>query len=285
MKKLFFVCLMVLLLFTLSGCNSYKAGKFNELTFKEEVTGKDKEELINKIKDKWLSFASVTMKGESKNQANGFYDNEEFEYKYTAYSNSVVHIDGSGKTDSYEDGIKIKKEEKVSGDIWNYKEGKKIMYAEEQNNETTYSTVSSYLESEAGDAGKKVDLYALDLIQQMTEYMTNMNVYKTGNNEYVLIDSSENETYSAVAWGSDTKEKYVLRHEQTIMVVNGDGEIKKLFYYFEYITHQDPNNNEWYKRNKKVTTTSIEVKIKYGNRKENTELENKLNSAYKASLS
>ena len=41
MKKLFFVCLMVLLLFTLSGCNSYKAGKFNELTFKEEVTGKD----------------------------------------------------------------------------------------------------------------------------------------------------------------------------------------------------------------------------------------------------
>ena len=285
MKKLFFVCLMVLLLFTLSGCNSYKAGKFNELTFKEEVTGKDKEELINKIKDKWLSFASVTMKGESKNQANGFYDNEEFEYKYTAYSNSVVHLDASGKTDSYEDGIKIKKEEKVSGDIWNYKEGKKIMYAEEQNNETTYSTVSSYLESEASDAGKKVDLYALDLIQQMTEYMTNMNVYKTGNNEYVLIDSTENETYSAVAWGSDTKEKYVLRHEQTIMVVNGDGEIKKLFYYFEYITNQDPNNNEWYKRNKKVATTSIEVKIKYGNRKENTELENKLNSAYKASLS
>ena len=285
MKKIFLVCLMVLLLFTLSGCNSYKAGKFNELTFKEEVTGKDKEELINKIKDKWLSFASITMKGESKNQANGFYDNEEFEYKYTAYSNSVVHIDATGKTDSYEDGIKIKKEEKISGDIWNYKEGSKIMYAEERNNETTYSTVSSYLESEASEAGKKVDLYALDLIQQMTEYMNNMNVYKTGNNEYVLIDSLENETYSAVAWGNETKEKYVLRHEQTIMVVNGDGEIKKLFYYFEYITNQDPNSNEWYKRNKKVSTTSIEVKIKYGNRKENTELENKLNSAYKASLS
>ena len=285
MKKIFLVCLMVLLLFTLSGCNSYKAGKFNELTFKEEVTGKDKEELINKIKDKWLSFASITMKGESKNQANGFYDNEEFEYKYTAYSNSVVHIDATGKTDSYEDGIKIKKEEKVSNDIWNYKEGSKIMYAEERNNETTYSTVSSYLESEASEAGKKVDLYALDLIQQMTEYMNNMNVYKTGKNEYVLIDSLENETYSAVAWGNETKEKYVLRHEQTIMVVNGDGEIKKLFYYFEYITNQDPNSNEWYKRNKKVSTTSIEVKIKYGNRKENTELENKLNSAYKASLS
>ena len=88
-----------------------------------------------------------------------------------------------------------------------------------------------------------------------------------------MIDSSENETYSAVAWGSETKEKYVLRHEQTIMVVNGDGEIKKLFYYFEYITNQDPNNNEWYKRNKKVSTSSIEVKIKYGNRKENTDLE------------
>ena len=38
MKKLFFVCLMILLLFALSGCNSYKYKKFNDnLSYEESL--------------------------------------------------------------------------------------------------------------------------------------------------------------------------------------------------------------------------------------------------------
>lgn len=286
MKKIFFACLMFLLLFTLSGCDNFKSGKFNEnLTFKDQLTDKEKEELIKKVEEKWSNFVSINVKSKTRDKSNNEYYNEDYNYKYTAYSNSVIHIEKTEKIEYYEDGITFKEKEQRSENIWNYKEANSIISSYEIDNETLYSVEETYSLPEANDAGKRVDLYILSSVQSMTEFMSIMDVYKTGKNEYTFVASYKNEKYSAVAWGNGTKERHILQQDQVFFKVNGDGEIKNIMYYSAYITNQDPYTNEWYKSNKKIQEESITIKIKYGERKENKELENELNAAYKASLS
>lgn len=284
MKKTLYIILIAFILVILTGCNNYKSGKFNEkLEFGEELTDEQATEVIKKVKEKWLSFSKVTVKAESKNELKEEYYNENITYEYTAYKNSLVHIDVEDKIDSYEDGIKIKKVEKSTRDIWNYKEGSKIMEKIARRSGTTYNLVYSYNESEQAEAGKNAYLKVLDMLQQTISNMNNMDVYEQ-NGSYIFISSAKNENYSGVAWGNETKEKHTLSQTQKIIVVNKDYEIEKMLSYSEQYTNQDPVTNEWYRKDKKISYTSIEVKVTYKDTKENTELENELNTAYKKSL-
>ena len=284
MKKVLYIILIAFILVALTGCNNYKSGKFNEkLEFGEELTDEQITEVIKKVKEKWLSFSKVTVKAESKNELKEEYYNENITYEYTAYKNSLIHIDVEDKVDSYEDGIKIKKVEKSTRDIWNYKEGSKIMEKIARRSGTTYNQVYAYSVAEQAEVGKNAYLKALDMLQQLIANMNNMDVYEK-NGSYIFISSAKNENYSGVAWGNETKEKHTLSQTQKIIVVNKDYEIEKMLSYAEQYTNQDPVTNEWYRKDKKISYTSIEVKVTYKETKENTELENELNTAYKKSL-
>ena len=284
MKKTLYIILITLIVFLLCGCNNYRSGKFNEkLSFGEELTNEKKEEIIKNIKDKWLSFSKVAVKIESKNELKEEYYNENVTYEYAAYKNSLIHVDVEDKIDSYEDGIKIKKVEKSTRDIWDYAEGSKVMERITRRNGTTYNLVYSYSETEKKEASKQVYLKALDMLSQLIANMNNMDVYEE-KGSFVFIASAKNENYSGIAWGNETKEKHTLSQTQKIIVVNKDYEIEKMLSYAEQYTNQDPVTNEWYRKDKKISYTSIEVKVTYKETKENTELENELNTAYKKSL-
>ena len=284
MKKTLYIILITLIVFLLCGCNNYRSGKFNEkLSFGEELTNEKKEEIIKNIKDKWLSFSKVAVKIESKNELKEEYYNENVTYEYAAYKNSLIHVDVEDKIDSYEDGIKIKKVEKSTRDIWDYAEGSKVMERITRRNGTTYNLVYSYSETEKKEASKQVYLKALDMLSQLIANMNNMDVYEE-KGSFVFIASAKNENYSGIAWGNETKEKHTLSQTQKIIVVNKDYEIEKMLSFSEQYTNQDPVTNEWYRKDKKISYTSIEVKVTYKETKENTELENELNTAYKKSL-
>lgn len=285
MKKTLYIILITLIVFLLCGCNNYKSGKFNEkLSFGEELTNEKKEEIIKNIKDKWLSFSKVVVKIESKNELKEEYYNENVTYEYAAYKNSLIHVDVEDKIDSYEDGIKIKKVEKSTRDIWDYAEGSKVMERITRRNGTTYNLVYSYSETEKAEASKQVYLKALDMLSQLIANMNNMDVYEE-KGSFVFIASAKNENYSGIAWGNETKEKHTLSQAQKIIVVNKDYEIEKMLSFSEQYTNQDPDTNEWYRKDKKISYTSIEVKVTYKDTKENKELENELNDAYKKMLS
>ena len=268
MKKTLYIILITLIVFLLCGCNNYRSGKFNEkLSFGEELTNEKKEEIIKNIKDKWLSFSKVAVKIESKNELKEEYYNENVTYEYAAYKNSLIHVDVEDKIDSYEDGIKIKKVEKSTRDIWDYAEGSKVMERITRRNGTTYNLVYSYSETEKKEASKQVYLKALDMLSQLIANMNNMDVYEE-KGSFVFIASAKNENYSGIAWGNETKEKHTLSQTQKIIVVNKDYEIEKMF----------PKNKALY------YVDNIKALPSYKETKENTELENELNTAYKKSL-
>lgn len=284
MKKGLLILILFVLVCMLGACNTYSAKKFNNnLVFNEVLTAKEKEDLIKEIEAKWLGFSKVTIKTETKYESNAAYSKQTNKQVYKAYKNGLVSGDCTIKVDDYSDGVKVKYTKNYQINIWDMSEENKIMNSSNISGETNYTTTSIYVEADKQDAYKKVYMEVLDNIEAMTATFNSLTAYKTKSG-YVLMDSTKNENYSGVAWGNETKERYSLNQQQIIFVVNKDYEIEKVVYYNEIITNRDPDTNEWYDGTRKVSSASIEVKVKYGDTKENADLVNELNATYKESL-
>ena len=278
MKKILFVLGIIALAFSLSGCNSYKANKFNKnLSFSEEIKGKDKTKLIDEIKNKWTEFSKAKITGESKYESEDSTENASYDLEFKVYTNDVFQLSGTGKSNSSSDGIKLTKKEDVDVCIWNYKTDKSIVERNKVNDEYTYTVINTYAND--ADGSKTTYLEAFQYIEGMSASITALDAYKDGSN-YILIQSSRQESYVGVNWGSEVKERYTLNENQIIFVVNKNYEIEKIIMYSATTTNRDPDTNQWYKRNKKVSEDSVEIKLTYGKVKENKDLENELNSDY-----
>ena len=278
MKKILFVLGIIALAFSLSGCNSYKSNKFNKnLSFSEEIKGKDKTKLIDEIKNKWTEFSKAKITGESKYESEDSTENASYDLEFKVYTNDVFQLSGTGKSNSSSDGIKLTKKEDVDVCIWNYKTDKSIVERNKVNDEYTYTVINTYAND--ADGSKTTYLEAFQYIEGMSASVTALDAYKDGSN-YILIQSSRQESYVGVNWGSEVKERYTLNENQIIFVVNKNYEIEKIIMYSATTTNRDPDTNQWYKRNKKVSEDSVEIKLTYGKVKENKDLENELNSDY-----
>lgn len=278
MKKILFVLGIIALAFSLSGCNSYKSNKFNKnLSFSEEIKGKDKTKLIDEIKNKWTEFSKAKITGESKYESEDSTENASYDLEFKVYTNDVFQLSGTGKSNSSSDGIKLTKKEDVDVCIWNYKTDKSIVERNKVNDEYTYTVINTYAND--ADGSKTTYLEAFQYIEGMSASITALDAYKDGSN-YILIQSSRQESYVGVNWGSEVKERYTLNENQIIFVVNKNYEIEKIIMYSATTTNRDPDTNQWYKRNKKVSEDSVEIKLTYGKVKENKDLENELNSDY-----
>ena len=278
MKKILFVLGIIALAFSLSGCNSYKANKFNKnLSFTEEIKGQDKTKLIEEIKNKWTEFSKATIIGESKYESDDSSENASYDLEFKAYSNDVFQLTGTSKSNTNSDGIKLSEKEDIDVCIWNYKTDKSVVERSKVNNEYTYSVINTY--ANEADGSKTTYLEAFQYIEGMTSNISGLDVYKDGSG-YVLIQSSRQESYVGVNWGSEVKERYTLNENQIIFVVNKNYEIEKILMYSAITTNRDPDTNQWYKRNKRISIESVEIKLTYGKVKENKNLENELNSDY-----
>lgn len=284
MKKVFLILILFALVCMLGGCNTYSAKKFNNnLVFNEVLSAKEKESLIKEIEAKWLGFSKVTIKTETKYESNAAYSKQTSQQVFKAYKNSLVSADCTLKVDDYSDGVKLKNTKNYQINIWDMAEANTVLSSNNMNGDTAYTAISIYTVADKADAYKKVYLEVLDRIETITGSLNSLTAYKTKSG-YVLMDSTKNENYTGVAWGNETKERYNLNQEQIIYVVNKDYEIEKVVYYNEIITNRDPDTNEWYSNSRKISSVSIEVKVKYGETKENADLISALNSAYKESL-
>ena len=229
MKKILFVLGIIALAFSLSGCNSYKSNKFNKnLSFSEEIKGKDKTKLIDEIKNKWTEFSKAKITGESKYESEDSTENSSYDLDFKVYANDVFQLSGTGKSNSSSDGIKLTKKEDVDVCIWNYKTDKSIVERNKVNDEYTYTVINTYAND--ADGSKTTYLEAFQYIEGMSASITALDAYKDGS-DYILIQSSRQESYVGVNWGSEVKERYTLNENQIIFVVNKNYEIEKIIIY------------------------------------------------------
>ena len=283
MKRFIAILILMVAAIVLCGCTSYSANKFNDLKVEEALSNKEKTKLLEEIEKTFVEFSKVTISSESF-EKQGQTDNvEKVEITFKAYSNYLVV--GSGKYDvkENEEGISFQQSEKIEMSIWASDENKAILLYSKDGDDEDYSFYSSFTEENASTKKNDVYLFVYNYLENMSDEFENLKAYKLKNGGYMLAASEKNESYNAVAWGNETKERYNLQESQIIVIIDKDYHITGITVYSSKSTNRDPDTGEWYSKTKKVEGTSVSIEISYGSRKEDSSKVSSLNNSYKDS--
>ena len=282
MKKLFFACLILLLLFALSGCNSYKYKKFNDnLSYGEILSNSDKEELLKKVKEKWVDFSKVEVKEVSEYESDTTNLKINTKYKIQKYSNDLFTINGKQSIKSKTNGISINQDRVINISVWNYLYRKKVINATDTGEGIVYSVVYDYFIDGGAYASDNTYLEALNIIGDETKKIENLDAYREKNGKYAFVFSNGT---NGDSHANKIGTLYSQSKTQIIYIVNKKYEIEKVLYYYSLDTNRDPDTSNWYSKIRRVSFSAMEFKISYGSVKSNSELVDALNNAYEESL-
>lgn len=282
MRKYLGIILLLAMAFMLFGCTSYNGKDYIEkVEVSEKITGDEKTELIEKITKKFNDFSKITYKATYMEKDSLTDDSGSADYTIVAYKNNLIKIDMNG-VDTSKVGIVITEKNNSEFVIWDNADEKAIMCRVTANSEDPlFYTVFGYNGVEEEVEEKKASNaygYVLNMILPFA--LNNVDIYKTKDGGYIAISTDKKEKYSAVNWGSDTKELYTLTEEQEIVVISKDFEIKKITSYSQSKTNRDPQSGEWYSKSRTVSEDTLEINVSYGSKKDNSKLVTELNQSY-----
>ncbi len=262
-KKLIFVLAMLLPLSMVACKGKAKDYSFvDNFSFKEEIKGSERDELLQKIADKLggINKGSSTMVYE---QVGGNYKSRvEMKQSMTLYSNYYM----SGLEESTEvverGGIKTTTKQKAENHWFISSDNKYSFSFSLSEKEGMDVDDLKYLADEAALADEQKRFgRVLDV-----EDFLGGTVYKDGKN-YVFVASSVNEQYSPMEFGNDTKVAHGRMETQAVARVNSKFEITKVQNYSGTFMNYFSDSKEYLNEMQRVSYQYIEMSLTYGKRK------------------
>ena len=282
MKKIIAAFILIITLSFSFGCTKYSASRFNDLKFDDELTAKEKNDLLEKLEDSFISFSKVTISMESFEKYGQIDNKETAELSFKAYNNFLVVGEGKHTKDVDDNGIRYNKKSTIEMDAWANDESNKVIMFYATDGDEDYSELMSYTNENASTRKNEAYLFLLDRLEDLVdEDFEDLNGYKLKGGGYALAISNKNEAYNATTWGTETRERYTLNETQIVVIIDKDYRITEITMYSSSSTNRDPDTGEWYSSTKKISGTSVTIKVSYGSRKDDTSKVSSLNSGYK----
>lgn len=278
MKKLPIYLCAGLLALPLAACGALKGSGASKVTFRDNFTvlrtlsEPEKNVVVTKMKEALKGVSKFSM--EQKNlQETTFVKNEgTATASGQIYSNGYMKTVTTNKSETVSHGVKSVANKVVTEETWLNKNEKAVCYYAVTNDkyEKTESVGFGRILYEIEDEDKVVNQLAddlmLDLIYMIEDEECEYGLAKNGN--YILQNTGISESYSAVTWGTNTKELHMLNRDQIYVEVSGkDYKIKDFTMYSDIITNRDPETGEWYKKDKTTSKSQSRISLTYANRK------------------
>lgn len=262
-KKLIFVIAMLLPLSMVACKGKAKDYSFvDNFSFKEEITGSERDELVQKIADKIgdINKGSGTMVYE---QVGGNYKSRvEMKQSMTSYSNYYM----SGLEESTEvlerGGMKVTTKEKAESHWFISSDNKYSFSFSLDDKRGMYVDKLTYLPDEAALADEQKRFSRLFDVEDLL----GGTAFKDGKN-YVFVSSSVNEQYAPMEFGNDTKVAHGRMETQSVARVNSKFEITKVLNYSGTFMNYFSDSKEYLNEMQRVSYQYLEMNFTYGKKK------------------
>ena len=282
MKRLVAIFLVMIIVVLSFGCTNNSANRFSDLSFDDELSNKEYNELLEKMEDAFIGFSKITISYEDFEKYGQVDNKDSMEFTVKAYNNYLAVIEGKSTKRVDEEGIRYTSTSKATMDIWADDTLKMIITHHAEDGEDDYYAQGMYTEENASDKKKQVYQYFYEYLQDILDFeFDDLKGYKLKGGGYALANSNKNESYAAVAWGNETRERYNLNESQIVVIIDKDYRITEITMYSSGSTNRDPDTNEWYSSTRKISGTSATIKVTYGSRKDDTQKVSNLTNGYK----
>lgn len=282
MKKIpIFLCAGLLAL-SMSACGLNKSSNnasFNDdLEFVKEYNAVEVAALQGKIYDQLKNVTKQTINYKSVQN----YDLQSYEVKESGtcqfFANNYSKMEVSSSTTETSNGITETEKNSTTQEKWENSD--KSVVCSYISSETNGEVEENFSRNIYDDSSKETYIATIysSITSLMNYFSGSYSIYEDAKGNIYSVISYISESYSAVAWGNDTKELHELTRSQTIAKVNSKYQIVSLTYYEDYVTNQDPSTDRWYGKDVTVEKSTASMKLTYGTRKNNESRVSELNN-------
>jgi hypothetical protein len=261
-KKLIFVLAMLLPLSMVACKGKAKDYSFvDNFSFKEEIKGSERDELLQKINDKMADANKGTAFMVQESVGGSYKARSEMKQVATLHSNYYLSGESEMTVTRETGGVKtVTKEE--GENHWFISSDNKYSFSFTIDKEGMHVEDLKYLADEAALKKEQKKISGLAGVEEMIKGTA----YKDGKN-YAFVFSDVTEQYLPVVFGNDTKVGHTRMEAQTVVKVNSKYQITKMLSYQGMFANYFDDTKEFLDDMQRVGYQYFETSISYGKRK------------------
>lgn len=255
--KLLFFCSLLL-----TSCNANNVSFKNNLKFDKLLGDAEQQEVFDFMEEQADRIVSIELNATSESETAFSEVKQEATTKYEFFTNggktSTSFISNNKRY-----GVSYQTKRDTSYENWLLRFGGETKLVscsmDSDKDQPTFNifAVDNY------EQNKFATIFSQLIGNQSSSSNINPSLYQDGKG-YALVYSKQTKEVNDVAVGSSTKEYIVSTNSQLVCRINEYYRITSITYYEDYSTNRDPETNEWYKKEKVLSTTKASGSVTYG---------------------